>query len=193
MDAVQERVELPAYESAMVREQFERAYYKSFAEHQITRTVASPCGTVASWRCQKPFRWTYGFDVIVSGATLIVTGDIGDCMWTRERNMLAWFARSWSDLHYNSGKVPQAIKTREFDSRTADQFLKERLAQLNRLQELDEFEVGDERDYYEVMRGELDDDDPPRPFDYTVEYVYCVAAVKWLIDHLPPAVEGGAA
>jgi hypothetical protein len=182
-------IELPAYESERVREQFQLAYYKSFAEHQITRSLESPCGTLASYRCQMPGRWTYGFDLVLSGATLIVAGDIGDCIWTRERDMLAWFSRSWSDLHYTSGKVPHCIQTREFDDRLAEKFLKERLIQLDRLNELDEFDVGEESSYYEVMRDDLDDEEPPRPFDYTTEYVFCVAAVKWLIDHL---AKGGA-
>ncbi len=121
---------LPPYESEAVREMFERAYSSSYGLHQITRVLESPCGMLKSYRCQQPNRWTYGFDVIVNGATLVVTGDIGECMWKREMGMLNWFAKSFPDLHYLAGKVPHAIKTREFCDAIAEGAYRRRLEQL---------------------------------------------------------------
>lgn len=177
-------VSLSPYESETVREQFERAYHSSYRMHEITRVIESPCGILKSYRCQRPSSWMYGFDVIINGATLVVTGDIGECMWKREMNMLDWFAKAFPDLHYLAGKVPHAIKTREFCGTIAEGSYRRRLEELGRLDEYEDFPIEDEHSYYETMYRELDDDDPEKPFDYTIEFVFCTAAVKWLIDKL---------
>jgi hypothetical protein len=197
MVEVQERVELPVYYSVRVRELYERAYHKCFGEHKVTRSIVSPCGTLASWRCQKPGAWTFGFDVISSGATLFVTGDIGSCMWTREPNMLAWFGRSWGDLDYLAGKSPHCIQKREYCERRALSAIRERLIEVGRTDDpdefIEEFGVENEVSFYHAMANELNDEEPQQPQDYTTEYVFCTAAVKWLIDNLPAAdAKGGA-
>lgn len=91
-------------------QQTETLAAQAFAQHTITERLR--VGLYRAWRCQRPGSWAYGFDITLIPGSLIVTGDLGDMIVSREEDMLPWCRRAVESLEYFSEKV-QAISTRE--------------------------------------------------------------------------------
>lgn len=59
------------------------------AEHELT--VIHEDGVYRHLRIQKPRTWSYGYDLVTWPGFLAVTGDTGDFLFARTRDMFEWF------------------------------------------------------------------------------------------------------
>lgn len=59
------------------------------------------------------------FHLVTWPGYLVVTGDVGDCLWSRTENMLEWAARGIDDRQYMMGKVPAQMREKQWASEKA--------------------------------------------------------------------------
>lgn len=69
---------------------------------------------VHRWRFRHPDHGHHSFQLVLFPYNLLVTGDVGQCWWQREHDMLGWAKTAVQDPDYFAGKVVTAIKTREW-------------------------------------------------------------------------------
>lgn len=171
-----------------------RASLSSFENHEIVEHVGE--GSLQRWRCARPGRINLSFEVIQSSPTpgsnnavLVICGDIGNLLIGRFRGSLEWLLESYGSLGYVAEKC-EAGEIREYVQEIAERNLRELIGDRESdtdedgdddLLDLDEFSFDDERGYYEAMR-DAGDDEPAPPFDFTLNFVRCVAAGSWLAD-----------
>lgn len=97
---------------------------EAFANHSIEKYCDIPGEGEANfgiWRCGKRddqgrFSSYYYFRAIHAPGLLWVGGNVGDCEWRREYDMIAWARGSINDPWYFLSKVPQHIKREQFSS-----------------------------------------------------------------------------
>jgi len=77
------------------------------------------------WRCRNNGSSVYGFTVCAPPGWLIVYGDMGECMWSRTRDMLAFIRGSIRSLDYFSEKASKDCKIREPYTELAEEWLQE--------------------------------------------------------------------
>lgn len=82
-------------------------------------TIIRDDGEYRHLRCQTPDSWIYGFDVVTWPGYLAYTGDMGDFMFTRVRDMFTFFRGDrpnpdyWNEKLVGPGPAHQAAM--EFD------------------------------------------------------------------------------
>jgi hypothetical protein len=166
----------------------------TFKDHQISLQYRSEDGRFASWRCQKPGTWFHGFLLTVQPGYLIVVGDLGDTIWCREHDMLAWARKTIDDVHYFAGKVV-AGKVKEWDQDIAREWLDDEVHYVDEEQKKEWLDVRssllssleDGRTFFEMAlyeSGWIDGADWPDFKNWTYNYLWCREAVKWFLENL---------
>ena len=89
----------------LVRERIEN----DLKDHVIT--VKQMNGMHRHWRCQKPGSWNMGFDIITWPGSLCFTGDMGDYLFRRTEDMVAFMRGSCMSYSYAAEKcVAHAVR-----------------------------------------------------------------------------------
>jgi hypothetical protein len=98
------------------------------AEHKITPLHSH--GMYRHWRCQKPGTYNLGFDIVTWPGSLCYTGDMGDYLFQRTTDMVAFMRRSAMDYGYAAEKcVAHDGRLKEWREEIFRQQLKDRLKQ----------------------------------------------------------------
>lgn len=169
---------------------------RSFMDHAITERMRQ--GVFRSWRCQKPGSWAYGFDITTIPGSLIITGDIGDLIVSREYDMLPWCRGSVDSTDYFASKVPHGIQTKEFSHQKCGTWMAHRLAegdltgeQIERLEELMKWEIEDNGpEYLYRETQEFWDGDPPNWSVWCSGFLWCRDAIRWFVmNHDEPEIK----
>lgn len=164
---------------------------EAFSSHTITERARF--GVFRSWRCKDPATWAYGFDITTIPGSLIITGDIGELVVSREYDMLPWCRGAVDSTDYFAEKVSRNVPTKEFsrdklrawiddELRRDDLMLKHRTT----LEEIRDWHLDDNGEDW-FMR-ELEDlwasDDPPNWRDWKPGFLWQRDAVRWFVNNL---------
>lgn len=106
------------------------------------------------WFFRGPKHGNCCFHLVTWPGYLVVTGDVGDCLWSRTENMLQWAADGIDDRQYMSGKTPSQMREKQWSSEKAKAHVDEWYAhQVESLL----FEPGYEREPGVSVQQALDD------------------------------------
>jgi len=151
------------------------------------------------WRCARPGTVVYAFTVYATPGWLMMTGDIGECMWSRVYDMLSFIRGSIGSLEYFSEKASRDCVIREKRTELAEEWLdeqpkewkeyhgepmtKEQKAKLREIR--DEFEEYNSIDrlqtaIYDSQMFDSTSYIPSCEF-YTFQYLWKIEALKWFI------------
>ncbi len=155
------------------------------------------------WKCSNDGSSVYAFTVSAPPGWLIMYGDMGECMWSRTRDMLAFVRGSIVSLNYFSEKASRDCKIEEERQELAEEWLNEAEQEwLERHGEpmTDEQleHLADIRNAYEsygdpahlqtaiyespLYRG--DTSSVPSLRYYTYQYLWKIEALKWFVAKL---------
>lgn len=184
-----------------IKEVEERAK-KELAEHTIEKlwsAVQADGFTVGAWLCSKPGTSVYAFTIYSVAGRLIIAGDMGACVWERERDMIRWARNSIRDVGYFESKVPREIQTKVFDvgkvreliaetdrsvleNDMSEVFVKSWIGE-HRAELLRMLDAGEsESEFYRYVHDNRIHDEPN--FDnYTHQFLWLREAVAWFLDH----------
>lgn len=166
---------------------------EAFKDHTITERMRS--GLFRSWRCQRPGSWNYGFDITTTPGYLIITGDLGCMIVSREADMLPWCRGAIDSTHYFASKV-QDGETHEYSPEICVQWCREQL-------ERDDLSEDDRESLQEAIRMSGDTgrdgileitrdvwiDEPPQWEEYSSSFLWSRDAIRWfLLNHNEPAI-----
>jgi hypothetical protein len=184
---------------------------KDLSEHQVTMRLNN--GLWRSWRCQRPGSWVYGFDVTTGPGWIMVTGDMGTCVWERTADMIDWAEASINSLSYFAEKVPREIKIKEYDPDKAKAWLLGEIVDYfndhcgsddhggmddkqwthwHRLLTLYRHEdPSDQMEFAQAIHksGVADGSDWPNFYNYTYHFLWIREGLKWFFAHKDQAVE----
>jgi len=168
---------------------------KDLAEHVIT--VRHEQGMYRHYRCQKPGTWNMGFDIVTWPGSLCYTGDMGDYLFQRTEDMIAFMRGSCMSYGYAAEKcVAHDGRVTEFSEERFREILHDRIA---------EAEHGDRRkevrEKVDVILREFSNysapadaekamyesglwDDMPSCKEYTFHFLWCLHALEWFCDHV---------
>lgn len=171
----------------------------AFKHHVATRVHG--VGLYRSWRCSRDGTGIYAFSVTTVPGRLIVSGDIGFLAVERTEDMIPWCRGSIESIAYFAEKVPPCIHTREFDGDVAIEWLQEQLAdedaewlptQRTTLQTalawVESGECGEESLLRELHDADVIDESPDFA-NWTRNFLWCRAALRWLLERIPEPVE----
>lgn len=154
------------------------------------------------WRCKKDGTNVMAFTICAPPGWLIMYGDMGECMWSRLKDMLEFVRSSIDSLGYFSEKVSRDCVIREEREELAhewvESFSSEWLANSgealskDRMEELrtikDNLKYDSDLDSFknEVWNSNLvhDGDSMPNLRYYTYSYLWKIEALKWFIANL---------
>jgi hypothetical protein len=157
------------------------------------------------WKCTNNGSSVYAFTVLAPPGWLIVTGDMGECMWSRHTDMLHFIRSSIESFSYFSEKASKDCKILETHGELAGEWLAkvqdEWEANHNRTMTDEEIDhLQDIRDAYGNY-GEVSDlqraiyesplyngDGIPSCQYYTYHYLWKIEALKWFVDRLDTGV-----
>jgi hypothetical protein len=176
-----------------------------FTGHRAGRVSPSE---YRGWRCQSPKSWVDGFDLFLFPGELILTGDRGELVVQRARDMAAWCRSSIDDIGYFASKVSSEIETEEYSADMVRGWLAEidagdyagcrceaKLAKRLRDEATGKFKKNDpeardrieyaaddgEHAVYEAL-SDLDlHDDPPDFKVWTYSFLHQREAIKWFL------------
>ncbi len=154
------------------------------------------------WRCAKPGTVNLAFTVYAPPGWLMITGDMGECMWSRHYDMLPFVRGSIKDLHYFSEKASKDCVIREKRTELAEEWLasqpmewkeyhgepmdKEQRAKLKEIR--DEFEEYRSIDRLQTAIYDSQMFDSPSYIPscefYSFQYLWKIEALKWFIAKL---------
>jgi len=77
------------------------------------------------WRCAKPGTNNLSFTVHAPPGWLMITGDMGECMWSRHYDMLPFIRGSIGSLEYFSEKASRDCVIREKRTELAEEWVEE--------------------------------------------------------------------
>lgn len=101
---------------------------KDLAEHTITTRHCA--GLYRHWRCQRPGTWNMGFDIIAWPGSLCYTGDMGDYLFQRTEDMVAFMRISCMSYEYAAEKcVAHDGRLKEWSEKEFQRVLAERRAE----------------------------------------------------------------
>lgn len=103
----------------------------AFKDHVLTVEWQGPENHCA-WRCRKPGDSAYAFQVVTMPGWVMVRGDIGEMMWERAENMLAWVRGAIDSTEYFLEKVPHSFKKTEYDEDVAADWVAEEIKEAAR-------------------------------------------------------------
>lgn len=137
----------------------------AFKYHELTLEFG--VGLFRHWRCAEPGTVVYAFNITTFPGRIVVTGDIGDLIVERVRDMIPWCRGSIDSISYFAEKVPHSIVKRVYDPDSACEWVED---ELGRLDESDEYhEPGSKwaeqnKKYREELRAALDHVDDEHEF-----------------------------
>lgn len=172
-------------------------------DHVITAIHA--CGMHRHYRCQKPGTWCMGFDVVTWPGSLCFTGDMGDFLFQRTEDMIAFMRGSCMSYGYAAEKcVAHDGRLREWSEELFRKALDDRLkdfdeddGQISIMRQgrirkesvaekvkeiIAEFsEYSDRHSAEKAMyeSGLFDGCDMPNCEEYTFRFLWCLHAMKW--------------
>jgi hypothetical protein len=167
------------------------------AEHKIT--LLHSHGMYRHWRCAKPGTRVLWFDIVTWPGSLCYTGDMGDYLFQRTTDMVAFMRGSAMSYSYAAEKcVAHDGRLKEW----REEIFRERLAA--RIEEcedgkrkaavtkevesiISEFETYQSRhDAEKAMyeSGLWDGGDMPSCEDYTFHFLWALHAIKWFCDNV---------
>lgn len=169
------------------------------AEHTIT--LLHSHGMYRHWRCQKPGTWNLGFDIVTWPGSLCYTGDMGDYLFQRTTDMVAFMRRSCMDYGYAAQKcvahdnqlkewreeVFREVLTQRWEDADEDRkdAVSEKIGEI-----LDDYAIYDSpHDAVKAMyeSGLWDGGDMPSCEDYTIHFLWALHAIKWFCDNVDTA------
>jgi hypothetical protein len=151
------------------------------------------------WLCSRPQSSVYRFHVYAPPGWLMITGDMGECMWSRVYDMLAFVRQSIGSLGYFSEKVTRDIEIKEYHTELVEEWFKnfkkewkesygekpskDVLGQLADLRESWENYNDPQRLQMEIYEGIYDYDSESIPSfkTYKYHYLWKIEALKWFI------------
>lgn len=169
---------------------------KDLSEHVI-RVVQSK-GLHRHWRCRKPGTGVYGFDIITWPGYLCICGDMGDFVFARTSDMLAFMRGACMSFSYAAEKcVAQGREgVKEWDRAILDEALDYRLTEYEedsdeiaklreKIEELKDDRYESEHDAMEAMyESQLWGCELPDCRTYTFHFLWCMFAIKWFCDKI---------
>lgn len=181
---------------------------KHLAEHTIT--VRHADGMYRHWRCQKPGSWNMGFDIMAWPGYLCFTGDMGEYLFERTEDMVAFMRGSCMSYEYAAEKcVAHDGRLKEWSEERFVEVLKERLDESKendgevsvirhgrRLTENVADRIAEiEREYnnYSARHdaekamyesGLWDGGDVPNCEVYTFRFLWCLHAIHWFCERV---------
>lgn len=178
------------------------------AEHVITAIKED--GMHRHYRCQKPGTWVMGFDIVTWPGSLCYTGDMGDYLFQRTEDMIAFMRRSAMSYDYaaekcvaHHGRLMEwseeifrdvlAERAKDFDDDGGKVTLMRRGSKCQEdvaeiieeiLSEYSNYES--EHDGMKAMyeSGLWDGCDMPDCKTWTFHYLWALHAIKWFCDKL---------
>ena len=164
---------------------------EAFQNHQITELMRS--GVYRSWRCCRPEGGSvYQFDITTIPGHLIITGDLGSLVVSREWDMLPWCRGSVDSTDYFGSKVVSDEKRRVFSHEALKEWLDEQLADPELPDDhreiiddvLDEGIENDGSDYfYRVLLDIWEGNDSPDWTDWHCQFLWKRDAIRWFVMH----------
>jgi len=191
--------------------QFADSAARWFKDHEVE--VLLDQGLFRCWRCAKKGDSAYAFMVTTIPGRIIVVGDIGEIIVERTSDMIPWCRSSINSIDYFEEKVPNSIKTVEYDSEVAREWVESEIAiQQGLLAEEDGDEYPDENAIAEISNimeqyrdllplvdeehrfiqelydsGLIDGCDWPDLTNYNANFLWCREAIKWRCSSSGPA------
>lgn len=176
---------------------------KAFAEHLITPELDQ--GVFRSWLCKRQGSSTYWFRITTIPGSLILTGDLGSLVVTRERDMVPWCRGSVDSTHYFAEKC-DSDKLKVFCPEVVKEWIAEQRAYLDehedsmdpedlqlQREQLDEAEENvddtDWRHLAEIVEDCIDPGDPPRWDDWDPQFLWRRDAVRWFVRNVLKTVK----
>jgi len=171
-------------------------------------TVIRCDGMHRHYRCQKPGTWNMGFDVVTWPGSLCYTGDMGDYLFQRTEDMIAFMRGSAMSYGYAAEKcVAHDGRLEEFSEEIFEQVLAERIkdfegeggkATLLRNEEKRQEDVAeiidDIRQQFKTYSAPFDAEramfesglwdgcDLPSCETWTFHFLWALHAIKWFCD-----------
>jgi hypothetical protein len=155
------------------------------------------------WKCSNNGSSVYSFTVCAPPGWLIMYGDMGECMWSRHRDMLAFVRGSIGSLHYFSEKASRDSVIEEERQELAEEWLDEAEQEWierhgDPMNEEELEHLADIRNAYEnygdaahlreaIYESPLYNGDTssiPSCRYYTYHYLWKIEALKWFIAKL---------
>ncbi len=173
-------------------------------DHVITAIKLD--GLHRHYRCQKPGTWNMGFDVVTWPGSLCYTGDMGDYLFQRTSDMIAFMRGSAMSYSYAAEKcVAHDGRLREWSEERFNQILADRLKDsddgmftvvrrgkreresiADKIEEIKRAyaEYGSSFDAEKAMfeSGLWDGCEMPDCKEYTFHFLWCLHALKWFTD-----------
>lgn len=72
------------------------------------------------WFFRRPDHGNCCFHLVTWPGYLLVTGDVGDCLWSRTENMLKWAADNVHDRQYLMSKTPAQMREKQWSHEKAE-------------------------------------------------------------------------
>lgn len=159
--------------------------------HVVTERHA--VGLYRHWRCQKPDTWCMGFDIVTWPGSLCFTGDMGDYLFQRTADMVAFMESACKSYDYAAEKcVAHDGRLEEFSGELLEEVLAEVLAEkpdtAEAIQDIRSAysECDNGHDAYRAMYESnlWDGCDMPSCEIYTFHFLWCLHAIKWFCAEL---------
>ncbi len=169
-------------------------------DHAIT--VKHDDGMYRHWRCQKPGSWNMGFDVVTWPGCMAFTGDMGEWLFERTEDMLAFMRTACNDYQYSAQKVV-AGTTREWSEhefrcelkkateersefnvirRGIQELMSTKKAVARIIKEYEEY--GSEHDAMKAMYESGLWDEIPDCKEYTFRFLWALHAIRWFCERV---------
>jgi hypothetical protein len=182
---------------------------KDLAQHVITARHVH--GLYRHYRCQKPGSWNMAFDVVTWPGSLCYTGDMGDYLFQRTDDMIAFMRGSCMSYSYAAEKcVAHDGRLMEWSEEAFKQTLADRLKEgeegdgnftvvrngervmesiANAIEEIKDAysNYGSPHDAEKAMYESGLWDDMPRCKEYTVHFLWCLHALQWFCANVEKA------
>ncbi len=151
------------------------------------------------WRCTNGGSSVYGFTVHAPPGWLMISGDMGECMWSRTRDMIDFARQSIGSLNYFSEKASRDSKITEVYQELAQEWLDQAESDWKEMtgEPMDEEELeklSEIRSAYELYNNPEDLKTAiyesgmydscsyiPTCEYYTYHYLWKIEALKWFI------------
>jgi hypothetical protein len=174
---------------AMVKERID----KDLAEHVIEQRHSA--GLYRHWRCGKPSSSDMSFHIVTWPGSLCYTGDMGDYLFRRTDDMVAFMRSACRDYYYAAEKCIASCDDgiREFSSECFDKEMKEVLEENpDNREKILEIRLhhdtwdGDANETIKAMHesGIWDGCDMPSCEDYAYRFLWCLHAIKWFCEKI---------
>jgi len=158
---------------------------KDLAEHVVTERHAH--GLYRHYRCQRPDTFSMGFDIITWPGSLCYTGDMGDYLFQRTENMIAFMRGSCMSYSYAAEKcVAHDGRLMEFSAEAFNEVLANRIGEDPSLfeQAAELRHTGQYENAHDAMQALYDSEmfdgcDMPDCEVFTVHFLWCLHAIKW--------------